>query len=382
MATRAKRGSRNGIEWRTANDGTVTYRGVLNLAATGKQNGPWVKSNAEAKAWRVKAQGEAQKGTLRPSNRLTLRDGWQAFYDAAKKGTATPAIRPSTLRGYERAWRLRINPVLGAHRLEAIRRADLQALVDHWAAEGMSPATIRNTLDPVRTIYRRALVRDLVTINPTTNLEVPKVSNARERFATREESAELLTALPDAERALWSTALYGGLRRGEIRALRWAHVSLADGLIRVQRSWDDDEDDGPPKSKAAIRKVPITKPLRAALEAHRDATGRGGDDLVFGRTATEPFIPSTVRNRALAAWKVENTKRTKADPEAKTLTPIGLHECRHTCASLLIAAGANAKGLSVVMGHTSITITFDRYGHLMPGGEGEVGRLLDVFLAA
>jgi hypothetical protein len=68
-------------------------------------------------------------------------------------------------------------------------------------------------------------------------------------------------------------------------------------------------------------------PLRTDLLAHKLRTGRGGDDLVFGRTATLPFVPSTVRRRAIEAW------------EAGGLAPIALHECRHTAASEMRAAG-------------------------------------------
>ena len=65
--------------------------------------------------------------------------------------------------------------------------------------------------------------------------------------------------------------------------------------------------------------------------------------------------------------------------EAK-LRPITLHECRHTFASLMIAAEVNAKALSTYMGHANIGITLDRYGHLMPGNEGEDADLLDSYL--
>ena len=58
-----------------------------------------------------------------------------------------------------------------------------------------------------------------------------------------------------------------------------------------------------------------------------------------------------------------------------------LHECRHVYASLSIAAGVNAKALSTYLGHASITITYDRYGHLMPGSEAEAAALLDTYLA-
>ena len=92
--------------------------------------------------------------------------------------------------------------------------------------------------------------------------------------------------------------------------------------------------------------------------------------MVFGRTATRPFNPTTANNRAASAWK---------DAE---LQPLGLHEARHTYASLMIAAGVNAKALSTFMGHASITITLDRYGHLFPGPEEEAAGLLDAYLAS
>ena len=92
---------------------------------------------------------------------------------------------------------------------------------------------------------------------------------------------------------------------------------------------------------------------------------------MFGRTPTQPFSPSSLRLRALSAWR---------NAPDGPLTPIGLHECRHTFASLMIAAGVNAKALSTYLGHSSIQITLDRYGHLMPGNEQEAARLLDRYL--
>ena len=123
------------------------------------------------------------------------------------------------------------------------------------------------------------------------------------------------------------------------------------------------------KSAAARRSVPIAAVLRDHLVEHRMTTGGSGDELLFGSAPGRPFEPSTVRRRALAAWKVAG------------LEPIGLHEARHTFASLMIHAGVNAKALSTFMGHASVTITYDRYGHLMPGSEAEAARLLDAYLA-
>lgn len=367
-------GSRDGVEWRTDAKGARHYRWVINRAKAkgGKLRGDWTSSSAEARSGRAKALGEVAAGTAPRSSALTLREAWADFNAQATAGTATSRSRTpfkaSTLRGYGRGW-AKIEPELGAHRLTDIRRADVQAMIDRWAAGGMQPSTIRNSLDPLRVLYRRAITRDLVAVNPTDHLEVPADRNAEPmRFASREEAAALIGALPTAEKAIWATALYAGLRRGELRALRWS--DLAGGDIHVSRSWDDNAGEQTPKTKGSNRHVAIIPPLAAALAAHKAATGRSGEDLVFGRSASEPFIASTVRARALKAWKA-------ADPP---LAPITLHQCRHTFASLMIAAGCNAKALSVVMGHAAIGITFDRYGHLMPGGEQEVGRLLAEYL--
>src|SRR5690348_13089196 len=93
---------------------------------------------------------------------------------------------------------------------------------------------------------------------------------------------------------------------------------------------------------AGERKVPILGALRDHLLEHKLHTGRVGDDLVFGREVDLPFVPSTVRNRAIAAW------------EDAGLKPISLHEARHTFASRLIDAGVNSKAVQELMGHSTI----------------------------
>ena len=94
-------------------------------------------------------------------------------------------------------------------------------------------------------------------------------------------------------------------------------------------------------------------------------------DTVCPALCPAPGCPRTtakLTERADDAWKAAKLKR------------ITLHECRHTFASLMIAAGVNAKALSEYMGHANIAITFDRYGHLMPGNEAEAADLLDAYL--
>jgi integrase len=325
----------------------------------------------DAKNWHAEASKALRHGVIPRQSRVTLREAAAAFIDGARRGHVRnrngERYKPSAIRGYERCLRLRVLPKLGSEPLGEIQRKDIQALVDKWLSEGLDPSTIKNTVNPLQAVYRHAVKREQVADNPTRGLELPRAEGRRDHVASPAGAVALLEALPMEDRALWATAFYAGLRRGELRALDWSAVDLAQGVIRVVRAWDDNEDAIALKTRAGNRDVPIAAPLRDCLVEHRMRTGGAG--FVFGSTATAPFVPSTVRRRARAAWK------------AAKLEPIGLHECRHTFASLMIAAGVNVKALSTYMGHASVTITLDRYGHLFPGHEAEVVRSLDAYLA-
>jgi integrase len=219
---------------------------------------------------------------------------------------------------------------------------------------------------PLRVIYRRALEDGDVAINPCLGLRLPAVRGRRDRIATPTEAATLLGVLAPRDQALWGTALYAGLRLGELRALRWEDIDLNMGLIHVRRSMDASGAEIAPKSTAGTRTIPIISALRPLLAAHKLATKSEG--LVFGTTPTHPFTPSAVNRRARTAWKHGN------------ITAIGLHECRHSYASILIASGINAKAISVYLGHSSIQTTYDLYGKLMPGNEAEAAIRVDEYL--
>jgi len=327
---------------------------------------------AEARGWRADAEGAVRKRTLRAPTTTTVAEAAEAWLEGARNGTVRKRsgdrYKPSALRGYERSLRLRVKPALGHARLADVTRGDVQALVDGLLGDELDPSTIRNTLNPLQAIYRRALARERVAVNPTIGLEIPAARGRRDRIAAPGEGAALIEALPPDDRAVWATAMYAGLRRGELRGLRWCDIDLQKGIVRVERGWDDADGEIEAKTRAGRRSVPILARLRRELAAHKLRTGRSDDDLVFGTTETVPFEPSTVRRRAIAAWG------------KKDLESIGLHEARHTFASLLIAAGVNAKALSTYMGHASVTITYDRYGHLMPGNEEEAAGLADAYL--
>jgi integrase len=106
--------------------------------------------------------------------------------------------------------------------------------------------------------------------------------------------------------------------------------------------------------------------VRDELVLHQLAAG-SETGLDFGSAPDTPFVPNTVYRRARRAWAVAN------------LEAIGLHEARHTFASYMIAAGTNIKSITEIMGHASVTVSIDRYGHMMPGGREEVVERMDAY---
>jgi integrase len=323
---------------------------------------------AAATAWRDDARSAVRRNRLRAPAPITVNDAATAWLEGAQAGVirtrSGDQYKPSAIRGYEAALRLRLLLELGRVKLGEVVRTDLQDLVDQLVASGLHPSTIGVTLLPLRAIYKRAMARGEVAVNPTTGLEMPAVRGGRDRIAAPDECAALLEALSAADRPIWATAMYAGLRRGELMALRVEDVDLATGVIRVCRGWDTLEGVILPKS-GKERRVPIAAVLRDYLDEHLLALD-WTDGLVFGASAASPFSPSPLRERAATAWNSAG---------------LTLHECRHTFASLMIAAGVNAKALSTYMGHANISITLDRYGHLMPGNEDEAAGLLDAYLA-
>jgi len=349
------------------------YQAQVFSARDGKTIRKTFATLADARAWRADTQTALRKQAMRAPGRTTLTKAADQWLQAAKAGIVRTRsgerYKPSALRGYEEALTTKLLPELGRLRLAAITHTTLQDLVDRLVAAGYAPSTVRNALLPLRAIYRRAVARQEILSNPTLGLSLPAVRASRERVARPAEAAALLDALREDDSPVWATALFAGLRRGELQALRWCDVNFAAGVLRVERSWDQRVGPVAPKSRSGRRRVPIAQPLRSLLAAQRLRTARGDEALVFGTPGGTAFSPTALAARAQRAWRDAG------------LAPLSLHECRHTYAAFMIAAGVNAKALCQYMGHASITVTLDRYGHLMPGAEAEAAEMLTAYLA-
>lgn len=354
----------------------ASYQASVYSAREGKRIRKHFDNLGAARGWREDASSAVRVGKMRAPTRITLSEAADALVAGMRDRTiidrSGKPYKPSTIRSYERALRIRVKPELGRRRLHQLERPEVQRFVDELRASGLSASTIANTIDPLRVICRRALRDGLIAIDPTNELEMPAVRGKRDRIATPDQARALIDALPIGERALWSMAFFAGLRNGELQALRWEDVDLDANVVHVERSMDGDVSVGiiEVKTEAGRRSVPLVDRVRRDLVAHKLATGRGGEDLVFGRTAALPYVPTTVRARARKAWK---------NAELQPITP---HEARHCAASYLIAAGLNPKQISVFIGHSDIRTTYNRYGHLMPGGEADAAAQIDAFLGS
>ncbi len=235
----------------------------------------------------------------------------------------------------------------------------------------LSDQSIHNALTPLRRCLDTAISDGLLTENPAFGLVLPRRRaggpwRAREerRFLTRNELRRLLAEIPDDWQVLFDLLAATGLRISEAIALRWSDLTLDTPAPRlfVRRAIVSGVV-GSPKSRHGVRAIPITPVLAAAL-AGRRPEGADEDDLVFSRPGGQPVRPDYLRAHVL-----------KPAALRAGVPPCGLHTFRHTCAALLIAAGASPLQLQRWMGHHSAAYTLEAYGHLI---DGHLGPALDL----
>ncbi len=368
---------RLGIQERTDAKGNTRYRGsAYDSRAKRHLFGPWTPHLAEARAWRVDALSKLQAGTLSAAKGPTLREAARQFLAGIQSGAirnrSGRRYRPSVVTGYERELRSRIVPVIGATRLARLTRADVQIWADSLSGDGLAPNTIRNVVTPLQALYAWAIPRGLAHVNPCIGLRLPTGEQARDRIATPAEAAAQIAALPANDQAALGLAVYAGLRMGEILAISWEAIDLNTRTLRVTHEWDEKSKQfQDAKTKAGQnRSIPVVDRLATLIGDHAVLMDHRTEGLLFPGAwdPTRPLSGGGLRSRAAKAWKDAG------------IEPLGFHEGRHTFASLMIAAGVNAKALSTYMGHANIKITMDRYGHLMPGNEAEARARLDAYL--
>ena len=294
------------------------------------------------------------------AGKITLTEWWALWWPTTVK------LRESSRARDESYWRGRIEPAFGTYQLADIDRAALGAWIVELTAEGLAPATVHKIVQILTKTLRAAVNDGRLARNPADRLDLPQLEDREMRFLTPHEVEALADAIDERYRALVVLGAYGGLRLGEMFALRAEHVDLLHGHLDVMETVATVRGRivvNAPKTKAGKRRVPLPRIVVEALEEHIAAWP---GELVF--TAPEGgYVRSELWRRRFWHPAVERAG----------LAPLRPHDLRHTAVGMWIAAGASPNEIKSRAGHTSTVVVLDRYGHRLPGTAERVTDALD-----
>jgi len=319
--------------------------------------------------------------TIREAGRLWLETGENA------------GLERSTLDAYRQHLRLHIEPYLGNLKLSQLSAPMVREFMDRLArgdmpegaaSEPRSPAMVRKVRVSLSSLLSDAQERGLVSRNVVRELRRTRHRGAERRaerrekgrlkvgvdIPTREEIKAIVEAATGRWRPLMLAAIFTGLRASELRGLRWGDVDLDKRELHVRQRADRFNEFGRPKSESGERTVPLTPIVANTLKEWKLACPKGDKGLVFPTGSGNVENHSNVAHRGLAPTLIA-AGITTADGRPK----YGLHAFRHFYASWCINRRADGglelppKVVQERLGHSSIMMTMDVYGHLFPRGD-------------
>ena len=291
--------------------------------------------------------------------------------------------RPSTLDGYDAALRVHVLPFLGDRQVCSISPHDVRRFIAHLAQQGKSAGTIRNSYRVLKPVLDTAVDLGCIRRNPCGPLKrgsLPPASRQEMLFLSGPQVAQLADALPVPYGTLVYLAAYTGMRAGEIAALRMPNLDLLRGRLRVVESLSEigaKQFIVPPKT-GEQRDILLPAFLVRMLERHIAEHPPVHGYLFTGRPPRGRELSTNHADHRLrhSSWFYPHVykpavRRSGLDPALR------FHDLRHTCASLLIERNVQMKAISRQLGHSTIQITMDRYGHLLPSVEEKMAGALD-----
>jgi len=355
-----------------------SYTIVLNLGVdpiTGRRKQQWLsvkgtKKEAEKRLSDVLHQLDT--GTFMKPGKTTLGE----FLERWLKDYAWTNLAPRTAEGYEHIIRRHLLPSLGNITLTQLKPEHLQRYYSEKLSEGrcdgkgaLSPRTVKHHHVTLHTALESAVKWGLLSRNPADAVDPPY--SQRPEWHTLNED-DINTLLEAAKKtpyyALFYLALFTGMRRSELLALRWSDVDLLLCQVYVTRTLHQLRDGSivyrAPKTAKGRRMIALSPSAAVILREHRleQETARvmlgaslTDDDLVFSQIDGKPLLPDTVTH----AW-IKLVRR-------NGLEGVRLHDARHSHASLMLKAGTHPKIVQERLGHASIQITLDTYSHVAPG---------------
>jgi len=304
---------------------------------------------------------------------------------------AMGAISAKPAERYQQLVKNQIEPFIGGKLLQKLTAEEVEAwhaklLTEgrHDGTGGIATRTIRDAHRLLAKALREAQQHGLVLRNVCAIQRPPKVESEEMHILTPEQVAGFSALLDGHEFAAPAvTALFTGMRRGELLGLRWRNVDLDAKLIKVRESLEETTAEGlqfkPPKTKAGIRDVTLPDTVVATLQAQRKRLLERRLQLGLGKLADSDLVfpdweGSPQRPDSFSARWTELSKRLKLG--------VSFHELRHTHASQLIDAGVDVVTISKRLGHASPTITLSTYAHLFRKDDGKAADAINAALKA
>jgi integrase len=309
----------------------------------------------DAEAWATTALHEVAQGAHASDTKTSVAD----IVDAWISHGIDEGLERGTIEPRKRHLKLHIAPFIGRVKLADLTTPRVNDFLDRLRDAGRSVAMRRKVLTSLSSAVSFAKGRGLIAQNPALGVKVQSDRRnangplkAGQDLPTKAELKLLIDKAPEWWRPFFMVSIFTGMRASELRGLRWADVDLDAGIIHVTQRADAWGTIGPPKSAAGRRDIPLTPLVVNTLkQCPRDY------ELVFPNSNGRPF---KYGNFHTFVWK-PLLDACKLDFE--------FHSLRHAAASLFIELGWQPKRVQAVMGHSSITMTFDRYGHLFPQGD-------------
>lgn len=325
--------------------------------------------------WLLTARQEVRHGVHVPARTsITIAEAGDLWFTQCE----ADGLERSTLTQYRQHLELHIKPFLGATKLAHLTPAALQAYRNQLVAGGRSRAMLKRATSTLSSILGHAMVtghaaRNVVREQRHTRRRHRRLEQRHEKhleigvdIPTKEEIRAILDHAQGRWRPLLVTAVFTGLRASELRGLRWGDVNLDRTEVTVRQRADKWGAMGSPKSAASKRVVPLAPMVVNTLREWRLACPKGRLDLVFPNTQGNPELLSHIHYRALAPLQAA------AGISADAVRPkYSMHSLRHAAASLFIEQGFSPKRVQALMGHSTIQMTFDVYGHLFPAPEDD-----------
>jgi integrase len=339
-----------------------------------------------AEQWSVDALHEVKQGTHTPASAsITVSDGFDLWITACE----ADGLEYSTIKQRKEHKRLHVDPFIGETKLAALTAPALYDFDDKLRQSGRSLAMRRKVMTNIKTMLTFCQGKGKVAQNVARAVKI-KADDQRDRapvragvdFPDRDELRTILDKASGRWRPFMVTAIFTGMRASELRGLPWANVDLDKAVIHVRQRADQWGKIGKPKSKAGNRDIPLTPMAVNALRQWKDECPKGDLGLVFPNGAGNVESHQNILNRFWEPFQLANGITVDSgqwDEAGKFIIQgkYGLHALRHAAASLFIAhLDWTPKRVQTVMGHSSIQMTFDLYGHLFEDREGDLEAMI------